>query len=179
MSLYLTALSLHVIGSFGICAALALEWAVILQLKQTREVGSALEWIGIFSGLRWVGGISMAALLLPGFYMVSVAWREAGWVTVALGSVVLLALIGGTISGIRINRLKKLLVATQGGMTPDLLERTRDPLMTISLQVRTAIIAAATALMTFKPNLGNSLLILMGAMIAGLVAGLTLRRTVN
>src|SRR6266700_5613661 len=158
MSLYLAALLVHVVGSFGLCAALALEWVTILKLRRTQKVDGALEWIGIYSVLRWVGRISMIVLLLPGFYMASVAWREARWASVALGSVVLLALIGGTVSGIRINRLKKLLVGAQSDMNSDLLGRARDPLMTISLHVRTAIIAAAAAMMTFKPDLGDSLL---------------------
>ncbi|HKB90487.1 MAG TPA: hypothetical protein VKC60_08220 [Opitutaceae bacterium] len=172
MSFYLAALLLHILGSFGICSALAIEWVVLHNLKRVRVVESAREWVNVYSGLRWLGGISLAALLIPGFYMASIAWREAAWISVALGSVFLLALIGATLAGIRINKLKGALSTRSGALPPELVAQARHPLLTLSLHLRTAIIASAVALMTFKPSLANSLLILLSGTIIGLSSGM-------
>lgn len=75
MSLYDISLFLHVVGAFGLVAALAIESASL-------------------SGSRRLGGPASGIVVLTGIYMTIVRWRGQGWTIVALAALILIAVLG-------------------------------------------------------------------------------------
>ena len=75
MSLYDISLFLHVVGAFGLVAALAIE-----------SVSSG--------GPRRLGGPTAGLVVLTGIYMSIVRWRGQAWTTIALAALILIAVLG-------------------------------------------------------------------------------------
>src|SRR5690348_14950546 len=93
--LYPLVLFLHILGAFGLTAAITLEAIGLRGLRRAVRTDDALMWLGISRGLvlRLVPA-SLGLVLITGLYMTATAWGPKGWILVALASLVLLAVIG-------------------------------------------------------------------------------------
>jgi hypothetical protein len=170
MTLYVAARLLHVFGALGLFVTLGIEWAALSQLAETRtsdEVRRALKTLGLS---RKVGPPALISTLAAGIYMTTVidAWSLA-WPRVAFGSIVLIALIGGLITGRRTAALGRS-VGAETDRTFE--ERTADPWLWSSLLTRAAILVGIIVLMTTKPTMAGSLVTMVAAIGTGLIAGL-------
>ena len=158
ISLYSVALFLHIVGALGLFVALGLEWTSLLYLRRAATADQAREWLKLFTSLRRLYPISWLAILIPGFYMAATAWRVTAWVPTALGAVVLLAVLGATLTGRRMGTIGQSVAAESGPISSTLRQRLDDPLLWASLRLRTAIALGIVFLMTVKPDLLGSLL---------------------
>lgn len=167
MQLHSLFLFLHVTSAMGLFAALGMEGLGLLQL---RRAAGARDIVTVLDGFRLVervGGLSLATAVLSGAYLASTAWHWRGaWISVAFASLVVIAVIGATMSGRRIARLR---VTTTGGDASEshARSRQRDPILAASFLMRASILLGIVFLMTVKPELGTSL----GAMAVVVVIG--------
>src|SRR5512147_2039691 len=99
ISIYSLALFLHIVGALGFFVALGLEWASLSYLRGAATVEQAREWLSMFNTQRRINPLSWLAILIPGFYMAATAWRGTEWIPIALGSVVLLVVVGVALTG--------------------------------------------------------------------------------
>ncbi|MBA3317238.1 MAG: hypothetical protein H0T50_04010 [Gemmatimonadales bacterium] len=163
-------LFVHIASSMGLFAALGIEGASLLQLRRASEP-ARLE--AALSGYRWVrpvGGAGMMGTILSGAYLASTAWGwRTAWIDVALGGVVLLAVMGGTMTGLRIARLQKGVRDGTVGL-PGL--PARDPVLWLSFRTRVAILIGILFLMATKPGWQGSFVAMAVAVAAGLLASL-------
>ena len=172
MSLYSTALFLHIVGALGLFAALALEWAGLSNLRRAGSVGQFREWARLLQGLRRVGGPSALTLIITGIYLTATRWGSQPWIILGLIGLVTMAVLGALVTGRRLGSMMKEL-PDEGALSPALRRRIQDPMLLLSAWLRTGIGLGIVALMSAKPELGGSLIILGGAVVLGLVAGLT------
>src|SRR6266498_2063296 len=159
MNDYAIALFLHIVGALGLFVALGLEWTSMLLLRRATTTEQARERMRIASSVRGVTGASLATLLVSGLYLTATAWGGVAWIGVALGAMVLMAVLGAALSGPR--------MAETGPLA-----RLPDPLLWVSIQIRLAVALGIVFLMTFKPNLTGSLLAIALAAVLGLIAAL-------
>jgi hypothetical protein len=171
MTLYTIANYLHVLGAMGIVAALCLEWTIVRRLRTAESVEQAREWLGLAGIQRVIGSVSLTGLLVSGLYMAVTRWGGAGWVTVGL---LALGLIGalGAYNGIRLDRIRKALVAQTGQLSAELRERIRHFSFLVSIQVRAAMLLGVVFVMTGKLDLNASLMTLGLAVLVGLASAL-------
>jgi hypothetical protein len=172
MTLYFAARLLHVFGAFGLFVALGVEWAGLFHLSRSRsadDVRRSLEALGLG---RKIGPAALVSTLAAGMYMATVAEAWAlGWTRVAMGSIVLVALVGGLVTGRRTAALDRL--ASSGEHSPFALRaRIDDPWLWSSLLARAGILAGVVVLMATKPGIAGSLVTITVALAAGLVASL-------
>jgi hypothetical protein len=172
MTLYSIALFLHIVGSLGLFVALGLEWTSLVSLRRASTSEQAREWLGVLGGTRRLGPASLAAILLSGFYMMAVTWGWVGWIVVALAAIVLIAVVGATLTGLRIGAVGRAAAAESGPLSPALRQRLHDPLLWTSVQTRTAIALGIVFLMTVKPDLTGALVTIGIAVVLGLVSSL-------
>ena len=150
MNLYLLLKFVHVLGAVGVFAAFAVEWVSLEDLRRASAAEQARRGIVLGNTVRWVGAPSLLILLASGIYLASTAWSwEAGWIGVSMGSLVLIAILGGAINGRKVGALAKALPAT-GVLDQPLLARAGDPLLSLSLRLRMAITVGIIYLMTLK-----------------------------
>jgi peroxiredoxin len=144
---YPFALYLHLLGAFGLFAALVLEWLAATHLQRAAAAAEANSWSRVLSLARRIGPASMALLLVPGLAMALTRWSFLAWPAVALLGMALMVAVG-------------------------LLLGNHPTLSLVSVEVRLAIALGIVALMVFKPDLVSSLILLIAAGSAGAGASL-------
>jgi hypothetical protein len=149
--LYPLALFLHIVGALALFAMLALEWVGTYQLRRAASAEQAREWLKVFSWFR-LYPVVWATILLSGLYMTAVVWHWVPWIVVALGAIILLAVLGAALSGRRLAAIGPAIASQSGLLSPALRQQLRDPLLWISIQTRAAIGLGIVFLMTVKPG---------------------------
>jgi hypothetical protein len=172
MNYYSIALFLHIVGALGFFTALGLEWMGLRQIRNATSSDQIREWIGISNTTRRIGMGSMLTILAAGIYMMAADWGLVAWIIVALGAMILLAVLGITITGPRIAALGRTLTLEKGPLPHTLRNLANDPFLWISMQIRVAISLGIVFLMTVKPGLAGSLLVIGIATILGIASAL-------
>lgn len=172
MTFYSIALFLHIVGALGFFVAFGLEWTSLLYLRRATTITQAREWLSVLGLLRWIGPASMGVILLAGFYMMATVWGGVAWIGIALAAMVLIAALGGILTGRRMAGIGQALAAERETLSLAFRERLNDPLLDTSLKIRVAIALGIVFLMTVKPALGGALLTIGVAVILGLASTL-------
>ena len=172
MHVYLLVLFVHVLGAVGVFAAIAMESVALGLLRRANSSVEARARIGLlaFPAYR-LGPLAMGATLVSGVGMMAMAWGRGPWMVAALAGLVAMAVLGGMVSGRRLRQLRAAVASETGS---DLSDASRSLLssdaLTASLRLRFAIGVAILGLMTFKPEVAGSSVILAAGILAGLVA---------
>ena len=169
---YPVALYFHILGAFGLTAAITIEAIGLRGLRGATRRDDALMWLGISRGIvTRLAPASLGLILVSGLYMTATTWGARGWIVTALVSLVLLAIVGALGTGMRMARIGPAVGASQGPLSDELRSRLRDPILLTSLWVRSAIVLGIALLMTLKPSGLASLVIIVLAVGIGLLAG--------
>ena len=172
MTLYSLVLFLHVASALVLAAGLTIDALVLFQLR-TDPPTATQPWLKLWSAVPRLAGPSGLSLLLSGGYLTyrMSAWSLA-WPKVALAALILLGILGG-IAGRRITALREVDSTGQGGEA-EFAKQLRVPALMASLCTRIALLFAAVLLMNTKPDLWQSLAIVVGAVVLGLAVALIL-----
>lgn len=178
MSPYSLALFAHLIGVIGVFAGLG-TWlfSAVVLWRATR-----VEQVRLISGPTVVAGnIVVGSILLlaaAGIYMAVTVWgAQASWIIVATVAFVLLAPVGALVIDPRVRAIAKMAAEAPDGPLPDALDaHTHDPLLFIGLHTYVLYLVGIVALMTTKPSLGVSVLVMVVALALGLISGSALWR---
>jgi hypothetical protein len=111
--------------------------------------------------------------------MVIIAWGfTAPWVMAALITFLLLAIMGATVNGRTIERVVAMAQAAEPGPVPDEL-RTQllAPRLWLAEAIRLMLLVGTVCLMTTKPDILFSFLILVGMLILGILLGTISQRS--
>jgi hypothetical protein len=153
----------------GLFIALGLEWLAIPRLTSATTRDEAVTWLSVMAPVRVIGGASLGLVLLPGLYMAGTRWGFGGWPGVALGGLILMALIGGLLTGRTTAGLGSRVAAEQDSLSAGFLERLRSPALVRSLWMRGGLALGIVALMVFKPDAVTSSIVLVAAIGLGFV----------
>lgn len=167
MSLYSIAAFAHVVGALGLFVAMGLEWVIVARVRHAGTAEQARDWLDLLGVIRWLSPASMATLLLAGIYMAVTAWGGAPWILAAFAGLVLLPAMGA----ITLRRLPRIAQEISGESGPPSDARRRDlddPLLTASIQTRTALALGIVFLMTNKPDAVGSVATIVTALMLGL-----------
>jgi hypothetical protein len=151
-------------------AALTIEAMVLRGLRRAVQAEEARSWLVGMQVTRVLAPASLALILLMGMYLMAIAWGPKGWILAALAGLVVIGVLGGALTGTRMARIGPA-VGRASGLLPDqLLHMLRDPILLVSARIRTALVLGIAFLMTVKPALVASLVIVVFAGAIGLVA---------
>ncbi len=164
--LYLIALFLHVTGALMLAAAVATEWVCLAVLRKSSTSGNAADSLSTYAKASMTGEIGLVIILIPGIYMAAVAWRTAAWVAVGFVALIMIGAIGGAMSGKKIRAMKDD-ASKLRDITPEFRKRTLDNSLGLSIRLRTFIILGVVFMMTVKPTLAVSLIVLIISVILG------------
>lgn len=157
MSSYLAVKILHLFGVSGVAAALALEWAAVVQLRRATTPEQVRQWTELVNLLPKIGAPAMIALLGSGLYLAATTWQGAPWLLCGLGGMVLLMALGA-LSGVRLRGILQ---------NDPQFEALRNPLFPTTLRLRLAIFLGVTVVMVTKVDLTASLTVLGVALATG------------
>jgi Predicted integral membrane protein (DUF2269) len=174
MSLYNLVLFVHVSGAIGAFVSLGIWLFGLAALRRARRVEQvrALAWLIIVASPLMV--LSVVLLGLAGFAMALSVWGlSTPWIAVSLVSVVLVGPIGAFVLDPRMRTILALAREVPSGPLPDALDRrTHDPILFTSAHTLVAILLGIVFLMTTKPALFLSLVVMAVALALGLVSSL-------
>jgi hypothetical protein len=178
MSIYTIVLFLHVSGAIGYFVGMG-AWlfglATIRRAQRVEQVRSLVQLVGLSGPLL---GISVLLLLAAGLYMALTTWSLlTSWIVVGLISLVLLAPLGTALLEPRRRVIDRLARKAPDGPLPEDLERSiRDPVLLTAPQTLTALLLGVVFVMTTKPSLVGSLIVMAVALVLGLAWGLLITR---
>ena len=178
MNLYTIALFFHVSGAIGYFVGIG-TWLFILvglrRAKRVEQVRGLVNLIGLSGPFT---GISLLLILVTGFYMALTAWSlQTGWIAVALISLILLVPSGAALIEPRRRAIARLAREAPDGPLPQLLEqRTHDPVLLTAQQTVAALLLGIVFLMTNKPALTGSIIVMVVALLLGVTSGLLVSR---
>ncbi len=161
MSLISIALFLHVLGAMGYSVATFISPFGLRSLRRAQRVEQARAPLNLLETTGPISGISLLIVLLTGVYMASTAWGwRTPWIDVALVSFLLL-LPTGAVMGIRRHAMATQANQMPDGPLPDSLRcGFRDPLLGTSTVMLVGLLLGIFFLMTVKPALVASLIVM-------------------
>ncbi len=169
---YHLALFLHIVGALGVIGAITVEAIGLRGLRRASQSDDALVWFGISRSIVMrLAPASLGLILVTGLYMMATTWGPRGWILVALGSLLVLGVIGAFGTGLRMAPIGPALGRVQGPLSDELRGRLRDPILLMSLRVRLAMVLGVVFLMSLKPSAVASLVVIVLAIALGLLAG--------
>jgi hypothetical protein len=168
---YHLALFLHILGAFGLVAAMTFEVIGLQGLRRAIQKEDAVTWLGVARVVQRLAPASLGLILVMGLYMTATTWGPRGWILVSLAGLVAYALIGGVLTGVRMARIGPAVGRSSGPLSDEMKAALRDPILLISIRTRLGIVLGIVLLMTLKPSLVESLVIIVLAAAIGLLAG--------
>jgi len=172
MNIYSTALFLHIVGALGLSLALGLEWTGLWQLRGAVHPEEIRAWMGILKNTNRVGFPSMLTAVITGFYMLFVVWGWVPWITVTLGSLVIVIVLSAALTRPRMMAVGRALAAKNGPGTQTFTDLVNHPILWISIQTRLAVVLGIVFLKIVKPDLAGSLLTIGVAIVFGIGSAL-------
>jgi len=173
MTLYSLLLFAHIAGALFLFAGLALEWVLISFLRRNPELAPFSAWGRLFFVAPRLYGPALGVILLSGGYLGAQmrAW-EQGWIRVSFVTLLIIGLIGAIFTAPRARAIRKLLAAVSDPTIRELQMRIQEPLLVVSVRLRTALVFGVVLLMVSKVGLGPSLIAMACATAFGLLIAL-------
>jgi len=154
MNTYSAVVFLHVIAAMGLFAALVIEWMSLRLLRRSASYEQGRESMAVSGLVAKVGGPATLVALASGIYLARSigAWNRS-WVTVAIPTMVVIAIAGVPSARIR-KRLDKLIAVNAGSLPGEPRTQLTPRIWAASLRVRTALLLGLVYEMTAKPTEG-------------------------
>lgn len=178
MSVYTIVLFLHVIGAIGYFIGMGTWLFCYYALRRVQRVEQVRVLTHIVGRTGPFMGISALLILGAGLYMAVTAWGLlTGWILVALVSLLLIAPLGTAFIEPRRRAIERLAQeAPVGPLPPSLEQHIHDPALLTALQTVTILLLGIVFLMTNKPSLIVSLIVMAVALVLGLASGALVSR---
>jgi hypothetical protein len=173
MNIHSILVFLHVLGAVGMFAVLGIETVALGRLKRADTPADVRTWMGLLAVPARFGPVTLFTTLISGIWLMVKWWGPQPWILSAFVAIVVMAVMGGSVSRRAMQRIGKALPSETGSELSAAFRSLRsNPALTMSSRLRTAIGVGILALMTMKPQVVGSLLILVAAVVAGVVAGI-------
>src|SRR6266487_3888460 len=179
MSIYSIILFVHVIGAIGYFIGIGTQLFVLVGLRRAQRVEQVRALIQLNDLSGPVSGISVLLLLAAGLYLAITAWSLlTSWILVALISLILMVPTSAALIAPRRSAIvKQLAREAPGGELSRALERhLDDPVLATVFTTVVILLLGLVFLMTTKPNLAGSLIVMVVALLLGLAAGAPVSR---
>ena len=166
MSLYSIVVFVHVVAAFGLFVAMGLEWVVVARVRRVETAEQARDLLDLLEVIRSLSPASMGVLLLAGIYMAATVWGGVPWIVGAFVALLLLPPLGA-LTLWRLPRIAEQMAGERGPLSDARRRQLTDPLLTASIQTRTAIAVGIVFLMTNKPDAVGSAAAIATAVLLG------------
>jgi hypothetical protein len=176
MSLYAISLFVHVVSDIGMFVGVGVWVFGLIMLRRISRVEQIRPIVAMMELSERTYSVAGPLLLLSGIYMTVTVWGwETAWINVALGSILLMIPLGPVIVAPRIKAIHKAAEETPDGPLPQALAaQISDPLMSTAQQTMACILFGVVFLMTTKPDLVGSLVVILVSVVVGALTGLPL-----
>ena len=179
MSIYSIVLFLHVIGAIGYFLGIGTWLFILLGLRRAQRVEHVRPLIHLNDLSAPFSAASAVLLLVTGLYLALTAWSLlTSWILVALISLLLMVPTSAILIAPRRNAIVKQLAreTPEGELSETLEQHIDDPVLATVCTTVVALLLGLVFLMTTKPDLVGSLIVMVIALLLGLAAGVLVSR---
>jgi hypothetical protein len=177
MSFYYVVLFFHISGALILFMGLSLEWVGISRLNSAVNPEQAGDWVKFLSSLK-VAFISGGTLLLiTGIYLAAARWGWTAWIIVSFLLWLFLTIHGSVVTGAKVKKFSKFLTSASDMTAADLSMYISKLKLIKLLQSRLVIGLGAVFIMTVKPKIAGSIIVVLIAVILGFLPLLTKQKT--
>jgi len=168
LNLYTAVLFVHAVAVLVLTAALTLEAWILLHLRRALRPSDAQPWIGTMPPVAIAAITSLFVTYVTGAYLTESlhSWAYA-WPRLAVLEIVIFALLGA-MTGRRMRAIRQHSAGEQMNSS-EWNALTRSPFLKVSLSTRIWIVMGTILLTAAKPDVRESLLIVVGSLILGLL----------
>ena len=179
MNIYTIVLFLHIISAIGVCIGISVLLLGVALLRRAQGVEQVRTTLTFVTTAFPIAGFSMLLLLAAGFYLALTAWSlRTSWIAVTLISLVLMITLGASLIGPRMRAIVMSTRETPDGSLPSQLSaRIHDPLLFTVLLIQALMLLGIVFLMTTKPELAGSIIVMGVALVLGLALGVLVSRS--
>ena len=179
MSIYNIVLFLHIVGAIGYFLGIGILLFILLGLRRAQRVEHVRALIHLNDLSAPVSATSTVLLLVSGLYLALTAWSLLTiWILVALITLLLMVSTSAALIAPRRSAIvKQLAREAPGGELSEALERRIDnPVLATVCTTVVALLLGLVFLMTTKPELVGSLIVIVVALLLGLASGVLVSR---
>lgn len=170
MNVYTLVLFFHILGAIGFFVALTFEGVVLLRLRSAQTMEQARFFIKAFYLLKFIYVPSFIGIIVGGLILAYYIGNETTlWIAVSLASIIIIMLLGGLVTGVKMGKLRKLVSGDTNSTLASIESELRDRQLVVSYCERFAIALGILFLMSTKPGLGISLVVIAVAAGFGLI----------
>jgi hypothetical protein len=170
MSLFSIVLFIHVLSSMALFAAFALEAVAFKQIRSSRSAVQVYAGVLTFERLRGIAIPAFLGVLVGGGYVASGYGIGTAWILSSLVATLLMMLVGGVVTGIRMARLKTLLsVAGDATAFESITAQTHNNALVWSYGSRVGLAVGIVFLTTTRPQLPLSIATLAASALTGVM----------
>jgi hypothetical protein len=170
MSLTTAVLFLHILGSMGFAASLAVEWLVAMQLKRSSHFAQVAQLAKVSKGLPAIGVPSLVLTLATGIVLAAIhgSWARP-WIVVALVSLGLLVVTGASLTAPASLALQKRVEAAAGreDVSIELRGAINNITLAVALRLKTMLFVSLVYLMTGRPGIAGAVAATAAALVLG------------
>lgn len=148
--------------------AMAIEWLHVINFRKAETVENVLKSVSNYSKMNIIGSIALVLVLIPGVYMMVVAWTTAMWASIGFIGLLLMGAFSGMITSRKIKQIKKMLPG-ESTVGPKLKSSLTDNALLFSVKIRTTLLVGIIFLMTVKPDLIGSIITIVVSFALGFV----------
>ncbi len=170
--MYQIALFIHVLGVLCLMGGHTLIHASLEVMRRARQVERVRDWLALAAGLDRFMPFFALTVLVPGIFMAWTAWGwTTPWIDVSLLLFLVMAILGPILLGRRFSALNQLVKATPPGTieAPLAAQMQACSLWTIE-NTFTSLLLAILFLMTVKPNLLGTVIVVSIGFVVGLLS---------
>ncbi len=174
MNLYSNVLFVHIVSALGLFLGYGLEWTVSALLRHASTTDQARAWLRVYSVSPPLTGASLAVLILSGGWLAALTGgMYHAWLIVSVAGIVVALLIGFALILPRVRAIRGALPEGNEPLPPGALLHLQSSVLPTLIRVRVWLAVGIVYLMTAKPPLGASLIVLAASMVLGVLFSVT------
>ncbi|MBZ5543098.1 MAG: hypothetical protein LAO07_05390 [Acidobacteriia bacterium] len=175
--IYVVAEYLHVLSVLGLTAAMTIELHVSRQIQSSSGKHELLVALREQRLVQRIGLPSYLTILITGFYMAAVTAGDGSWwIAVSLGAFLLMAVIGGLLTGRAFFRGQRILNSDTAASFAEAKATLGGKAVKASWRIRVLLLVTILALMIFQPSPAMSIAVVLAGVALALLSRLTPRR---
>jgi uncharacterized membrane protein SirB2 len=174
MTLYSNVLFVHIASALALFVGYGLEWTASALLRHASTTDQARAWLRVYRVSPPVTGVGLALLILSGGWLSAMTGgMNQGWLIASVAGIVVALVIGFALILPRLRAIRRALPEGDAPLTPEALLQLQSAALPTLIRVRAMLAVGIVYLMTAKPALGASLIVLAVAMVVGVVLSVT------
>ncbi len=169
MDWYHVVLFLHILGALGLFMALAVELTSMFGASRARTVEAVRTWSSTFKPLDIVFPLTTLLLLGAGLFLTFTTWGWGhAWIDFSLAIVLLASIQGPAVNGRYARRIvQHAATLGSGPVPPELTYELNHRAHWTSVMTLTALALGIIVLMTIKPGLLGTIIVVLCALVLG------------